>query len=132
MLVARLLYVFGKISLAISIGGLIISLLLYVIRGPAVYLFLVLGNVLRPLLSLLFLLVAIKVFLISMADTLGRDWNISSLTPSASRASLIQDACTVVLLAFTLVFWYRYGGLGPDARRSSGAPESVKASCRIQ
>ena len=125
---ARLLYVFGKISLAMSIGGLIISLLIYVVRGPAAYLFLFLGVVLRPLLSLLFLLVALKVFLISMADTLGRDWNIKSLPPGASRASLIQDACTVALLVFTLVFWYRYGGLGPDARRPSGAPESTNAS----
>jgi len=124
----RLLDNLGKVTLALSIAGFVISLLIYIVRGPAVYLFLLLGVLLRPLLSLLLLLVSVKLCSISFADSLGRDWNVQSLTPGASRASLIRDACTVTLLAFTLVFWYRYGGLGPSARNHPSAPDSTKKS----
>ena len=120
---AKFLDALGKVSLVLAIAWLLISLLVYVVRGPLVYFVMMLGVILRPLFSLLFVCIAAKLCVISAGDALGRDWNFPSLVPSATRSSLLRDACTVTLLAFTIVFWYRYGGLGPSAKTHPGSTQ---------
>jgi len=114
----KALNVFGYITFVLSIIGMIVSLLLYVLRGFILYPVMLLGIALRPIIIISFALVALKLTFYSAGDAIGRDWHMTVPIASPSRSAILRDVVAVILMALTLFFWYQYGGLDSAHRKT--------------
>jgi hypothetical protein len=98
-----------RISAFVALCAVFNYFLLFVLRGPLLYLLLLLSFILKEGVTLCFLLLAGKILVVSVADILYTDWGMSTIPVLEHRQDLLLDILILVCLLCAIFFDFRAG-----------------------
>jgi len=102
------------IALLLGCASLTFYALIFFSHGPVLYVFLICGVVVRPLLSLGITVLSIRVLYMSFVEFAQKDLGFRIQSAPDERPSLFVDVLVIMLLSAAIALWHNYGR-GPMA-----------------
>jgi hypothetical protein len=99
-----------KVCAFVAVSALIDYVLtFFLLRGPIVLLTFMSTFLLKPMVTICFIVLAVKLVISSVEDMLKYDWGLHLEMVPTSWAALLNNCIVLLLLGVALVLYYRYG-----------------------